>query len=184
MNFFGPNYNLVKTSNKDGTKARSKYFTDDILEQSQNSSFKGSSIFNDLFLSMFNYKKEPEDRLYFNQLDQNVISHNLHIKMPRKSHFLYSTFDWKIKQLIQGGFFNVWIERYKSHSSVQSPQPDPDKGKVVLTMDHLSVGFIIWLVSLAIASAVMVLEHARFHLSNFFYGTVRRIILRRLQSNN
>ena len=169
---------------KEGEKATVNHFTHNILEQSQNSSFKGSSIFNDLFLSMHNYKKEPEDRYYFNQLEQKVLSDNIHIALPRKSHFFYSTFDWKIKQLIQGGFFNVWIERYKSHSSVQSPQPDLDKGKVVLTMDHLSVGFIIWLVSLAIASVVMVVEIVRVHLANFFRGILFKMILRRMQRNH
>ena len=183
MHEFGPEYPEVFLS-VDGTVSTSKYYTDDILEQSQNSSFKSIAIGSDLFLSMYNYKKEPKDRLYFNQLEQKVLSHNLHVHLPSKSNFLYSTFDWKIKQLIQGGFFNVWMERYKSHSSVQSPEHDPDEGKIVLTMDHLSVGFIVWLVSLAIASAVMILEHVRFHLSNFLYGILFRMILRRLQRNH
>ena len=169
---------------KEGNKATVNHVTDNILKQSQNSSFKGSGIFNGLFLSMYNYKKEPEDRLYFNQLEQKVLSHNVHISMPRQSHFLYSTFDWKMKQLVHGGFFNVWMERYTSHSSVQSLEPDPDEGKVVLTMDHLSVGFIIWLVSLAIASVVMIIETVRIRVSYFLYGTVRTMVLRRLQRNN
>ena len=171
-------------TDKDGTEITVNHSTNNVLEQSQDSSFKSSAIFNDLFLSMYNYKKDEEDRYYFNQLEQKVLSHNVHIKMPEKSFFLYSTFDWKIKQLIQGGFFDHWMERYTSHPSVQAPEPDPDEGKVVLRMDHLSVGFTIWLVSLVIALVVMVLEFARFHLSIFLYKILLRMTLRRSQRNH
>ena len=143
MNDLGIGFMQTVVFHDTGTEVIVKYVSEYILEDLQDSSFKSSGIFNDLFLSMYNYKKEPRDRFYFNQLEQKLLSHNVHISLPRKTHFLYSTFDWKIKQLIQGGFFDLWMEHYTSHSSLQKPEPDPDEGKVVLTMDHLSVGFTI-----------------------------------------
>ena len=142
--------------------------TSNIFNQLQSSSCKHFVIFNELALSMLNYKKEPKDRLTFHQLDKKLFSHNIHVSLPLKSNFLYSTFDWKITQLVQGGFFNHWMDRYLSHPSVKAPEPEDNR--VALTLDHLSVGFIIWLGMLLIATVAMITELVRFKLANYFRG--------------
>ena len=152
-----------------------------IMKQLQSSSFKGFVLDNDLTFSMYNYKKKPKDRLYFHQRDYGGFSNNVYIMLPSKNHFLYSTLDWKIKQLVEGGFFVHWFDRYLSDSSLQKPEPEPDGDKVVLTMDHLSVGFIIWLGMLLIASAAFIAEIARVHLANYLRGILFRMIWRKHQ---
>ena len=150
-----------------------------ILKQLQNSSFKGFVHDNELTFTMYNYKKTPKDRLFFHQLDEKDLSYNLHIKLPDKNNFLHSAFDRKIRQLVEGGFFVHWLDRYLSDSSLRKPEPEPDDDKVVLTMDHLAVGFIIWLGMLLIASVAVVFELARVHLGNYFHGILFQMILRK-----
>ena len=157
-----------------------------VFKQLQNSSFKGFAIENQLTFEMHNYKKEPKDRLYFHQLEQKIISYNVHVGFFGDD-YLYSTFDWKIKQLIEGGFFAHWVDRYFSHPSVQAPEPEPDDDKVVLTIDHLSVGFIIWLGMLLISSVAFITEFLRVHLANYLQRILFQMIFRkhqRLQRNH
>ena len=151
------------------------------MKQLQNSSFKGFVLDNDLAFLMYNYKKEPKDRRYFHQRDYNIHSYNVHILLPSKFHFLYSTFNWKIRQLVEGGFFVRWHKRYLSDWSLRKPEPEPDDDKVVLTMDHLLVGFIIWLGMLLIASVAVIVELARVHLPHFLHGILFQMILRKHQ---
>ena len=152
-----------------------------ILKQLQNSSFKGFAGDTELAFPMYNYKKKPKDRLYFHQLDQKAFTSNIYVRLPDKAHFFYATFDWKIKQLVQGGFFIHWIDQYLSDFSLRQPEPEPDDDKVVLTMNHLSVGFIIWLGILAIAAIIFIAEVARLHLGIYFRGILFQIILRKHQ---
>ena len=152
-----------------------------LFDHLQNSSFKSFTIDNEVAFSMHNYKKAPKDRLYFHQLDEKILSYNIHVNLPKKRNFLYSTFDWKVRQLVEGGFFVHWIDRYLSDSSLRKPEPEPDDDKIVLTMDHLSVGFIIWLGMLLIASAVFIAELARDYLSNYLHGILFQMILRKHQ---
>ena len=130
---------------------------------------------------MYNYKKEPKDRLYFDHFDPDLRRYNVYVMLPRKSNFLYSTLDWKIRQLVEGGFFNYWIERYLSDSSLRKPEPEPDDDKVVLTMDHLSVGFIIFIGMLLVASVAMIAELVRVHLGNYLRGILFQMILKKHQ---
>ena len=152
-----------------------------IFKQLQNASFKGFLLDKELDFTMYNYKKEPKDRLYFHQLEKKICSYNLHVTLPSKHNFLHSTLDRKIRQLVEGGFFAHWIDRYLSDSSLQKPEPEPDDDKVVLTMDHLSVGFIIWLGMLLIASAALTAELVRVHLANYLRGILFEMILRKHQ---
>ena len=139
---------------------------DEAFKQLQDSSSKRFVIYNELSLKMFNYKKEPKDRLYFHQLEQKVLSHNVHVALSQKSDSLHLSFDWKIKQLIQGGFFVHWIDRHMNHRSVKEKEPEDDR--VVLTMNHLSVGFIIWFGILLIALIALIAEFSQFYLANHF----------------
>ena len=152
-----------------------------IYEQLQNSSFKGFLLGNDFTISMYNHKKEPKDRIFFHRLDQKAFSSNVHVHLPLKYNFLYSTLDRKVSQLVEGGFFVHWIDRYLSDSSLRKPEPEPDDDKVVLTMDHLSVGFIIWLGMLLIASGAFIAETARVHLANYLHEFFFQMILKKHQ---
>ena len=150
-----------------------------IFMQLQDPTFKSFAIDNELNFSMYNYKKEPKDRLYFHQLERKIISYNVYVGFSPEREFLFSTFDWNIKQLVEGGFFALWIDRYLSHPSVQAPKPGDTK--VVLTMDHLMVGFTIWLGMLLIAFVAFTVEFLRVHLANYFQGILFQIILRKHQ---
>ena len=157
-----------------------------IFKQLQDPTFKGFAVYDIFGFTMYNYKKEPEDRLYFHQLKKKIyISHNVHVGIQTNYDFLLTTFDWKIKQSVEGGFFAYWIDKFVSHSSVQAPEPEDDR--VVLTMEHLSVGFILWLGILLIASVAFVAEFTRVHLANYMKGILFQMILRkhqRLQRNH
>ena len=156
-----------------------------IFKQLQDPTFKSFAVYNQLTFSMYNYKKEPKDRLYFHQLERKFISYNVHVGFGTHHDFLYSTFDGKIKRLVESGFFVHWIDRYLSHPSVQAPEPEDNR--VVLTMDHLMVGFIIWLGMLTIASVAFIAEYLRVHLTNYLHGNIFQMVLRkhqRLQRNH
>ena len=150
-----------------------------IMKQLQNSSFRGFVLDNDLAFSLYNYKKEPKDRRYFHQRNFNIHSYNVHILLPSKNHFLYSTLDLKIKQFVEGGFFVRWHDRYMSDWSLRKPELEDNR--VVLTMDHLSVGFTIWLGMLLIASVAVIVELVRVHLPHYLHGLLFQIILRKHQ---
>ena len=148
--------------------------TNEIINQSQNLLFEGCFISNELDLNLFNSAKKPTKKFHFQKLDQKVITYNLKVKLPPATNFLHSTFKWKIQQLIQGGFFDHWLKPYLNHQSVVEKELEDDK--VVLTMDHLSVGFTIWLAMLLISTLVFIGEHIKLHVLNYF----RAMLLRRL----
>ena len=150
------------------------YSIDKVLRQLQDPSFKGTAVFNDIALKMYNYKKDPKDRLYFNQLEEKIMSDNVHVSLSDRSNFLYSTFDWKIKQLVEGGFFVHWMDRYTSHPSVQ--KSEPGDSRIVLTMEHLSVGFTMWLGILRLASFALIGELAWFQRKNYLRGILFKMI--------
>ena len=152
-----------------------------VFKQLQDPTFKSFAIHNQHIFTMYNYKKKPKDRLYFHQLHLKLLSHNVHVGFSKQNVFLYSTFDWKIKQLVEGGFFAYWIDQYFSHPSLRKPEPEPDDDKVVLTMDHLSVGFTIWLGMLLIAAVAFIAEFLRVHLANYLQGIIFKMVLRKHQ---
>ena len=88
---------------------------------------------------------------------------------------LHSTFKRKINQLIQGGFFNQWFDPYLNHQSMFDNEMRTDK--IVLTMDHLTPGFTIWLSALKIASISFIVELIRFYFCNFLRSMLIKDIL-------
>ena len=152
-----------------------------VFKQLQDPTFKSFAVHNELAFYMYNYNKKPGDRLYFHQLEKKIVSYNVYIAFHLGPDLLFPTFDWKIKRLVESGFFVHWIDRYLSHPSVQAPKPEPDDDKIVLTMDHLMVGFTIWLGMLLIASVVFIAEFARVHLINYLQGILFQMVLRKLQ---
>lgn len=152
------------------------YPTYEILYQLQNSSFKGAAIYNDLELIMYNYKQPLEYKLNFIRLDQKVISYNIGIDLPSQKSYLLTTIKLKLKQLIEGGFFNHWMDNYLTHQSLFEEQFEDDK--VVLTIDHLSVEFLLWLAFLLISLLVLIAELLRFTIFNYIRAMLFETIFR------
>lgn len=136
-----------------------------ILNETKNSSFKGTALLADSHLLFYNYKKQPADKIFFHKLKQIFLSYNMAIILPERIIY-QSTFKFKINQLIHGGFFDHWMNKYLHHPSLLKKQEDDNK--VVLTMDHLSVGFSIWLAMLLIASMMFITELARSKIAKYF----------------
>ena len=145
---------------------------DDILVRIQNPQSNIAAIFNDLDLFLHNYKKNLKDKFHFHKLDQNFVSCNKAVWLPRH-HLISSTFKKKISQLIEGGFFNHWMDPYLSHRSVLEEEIVDDR--IVLTLDHLSVGFTLWLGILFIATVAFFTEFCRIHAQNFVRGLISEI---------
>ena len=124
-----------------------------ILERLQDSSFKGVAIFDEATLKLQNYNRE--DKLKFEIIEQKINSHNFGVQSHTYS-FLNPIYLKKIHQLIEGGFFQLWFERVNSHRSLAEKEVEDDK--VVLTMDHLGVGFIFTVVLLLISMVAFIGE--------------------------
>lgn len=74
------------------------------------------------------------------------------LRFPRH-HKLFDPFNDKIKQLLEGGIMQMWVEEfYNLKRTITSKHPE------VLTTDHLSTGFKIWLSCVFIATSSFVLE--------------------------
>ena len=65
-----------------------------ILKQLQNSSFKGFAFDNELTFSIYNYKKEPKDRLYFHQLDKKDSTYNIHVDLTWRFYVSWRSFNF------------------------------------------------------------------------------------------
>lgn len=128
---------------------------EEVLIFTQDSALSVAVVYNELDLFLINYKKNLSERLQFIKLDQKMFSYNKAIILPHNS-FIFSTFKHKINQLLEGGFFEHWLKPYLKHRSIVEEKIIDDR--VVLTMDHLSVGFTLWLAILLIAAVLFIVE--------------------------
>ena len=147
-----------------------------ILGKIQDFSFKAAIVYDELALSMTNFKKPADQKLHFNKLEQKVMSYNMAVRLPDYRSLLHSTFKWKINQLIQAGFFNYWMDVYLKDPSIVTQEEEDVR--VVLTMGHLDVGFILWISFLAIGLAVFVLELGKFYSAFYFDAFLRTTVLK------
>lgn len=73
-----------------------------------------------------------------------------------KNHEFYEIFDHKLQQLFTSGLINFYVSEF-----LQKVDPKryykPEEPKV-LTMEHLEAGFVIWLISVAFAIVVFIVE--------------------------
>ena len=135
-------------------------------------------MFHDINLRMYNYKKRPEEKLNFRKLEQKAISYNLAVTLPPFWSCLHSTFKSKVNQLIQAGIFKYWLDPYLNHPSmIEEPL---EENKIVLTFDHLSVGFTLWIGMLLIATLGFTAELARFRVSIYVKALVIKTVLKSL----
>ena len=142
------------------------YPMDAVFNQTQNSSFDGAMLYPELEMYLYNYKKAAKDKFHFNTLKEKMISYNVAVALPDSINFMHSTFELKINQLIQGGFFYHWIEHYMTDQSLIEKEVEEDK--IVLTINHLSVGFTLWLGMLMFASIAFTIELARSGFTKYF----------------
>ena len=73
----------------------------------------------------------------------------------KKYSFLFEVLDRKISQLVEAGLMDYYIDEY-----MKKPEPIDETGPVVLTFEHLGVGFKIWLLALFISTFAFCLEHS------------------------
>ena len=148
------------------------YSMDEIFKQlSSNSSFKGAAVYSELDLFMFNYKKRPEEKLIFRKLQQKAISYNLAVTLPPFWNYLHSTIKSKVNQMVQAGFFKCWLDPLV----IEEPL---EENKIVLTFDHLSVGFTLWIGMLLIAMVGFIAELARCHVPIYVKALVIKNFLK------
>ena len=119
----------------------------------QNPSFKGVVIFDEASLKMLNYHRK--DKLQLNTIDQKIVSYNLGYCLV-EDKFITQIYLKKMAQLRDGGFLG------RIDPPANEDEPD---NRVVLTLDHLGVGFSIWclllLVALFVFGAERILSKAR-----------------------
>lgn len=89
------------------------------------------------------------------RLEQRIYGIYHGLRIPT-NHFLYPSFNQKIDQLVTGGIIDEWYSKQKNHRYVV--QKPPKTAPFVLNMNHLSIGFQIWLSLLLVAFLVFLGE--------------------------
>lgn len=93
-----------------------------------------------------------------NVLRENIFSEPAGLPFGPKS-ILYFPFNKAISQLFEGGLTSFWRNYYyeKNKRNLLQPESEPK----VFSMDHLAVGFYIWLGFLAVGSIAFLVEMLR-----------------------
>jgi hypothetical protein len=92
----------------------------------------------------------------FTILEEIVLSDHWGFRFEA-NNFMYDAFNRKIDQLVESGLADLIIKNV----TVEWRDIEPDEKHVALTIDHLSVWFYLWLILLAIALLVFILEICR-----------------------
>lgn len=104
----------------------------------QNPSFKGCTIAESTIL-----KESENESIEFHLLEKKIITFNWGIAFQRSS-FLSPIFRTKIDQLVTAGLYDEWYRMISEKRKLfRKKQPKPYD--TVLTLQHLSIGFYIWL---------------------------------------
>lgn len=135
-----PGLSIVYTSDKEGSEISKRIY--------RNSSFNGAA-----FVNMFVTKNftEGTDGHSVKLLKEGMFKVFKGLQIPRNS-VLFESFNNIIKRLLEGGILQIWIKQY--YEDVKKPE----QGPTVLTMEHLSVGFFIWLFFLLLAALGFIIE--------------------------
>lgn len=75
-----------------------------------------------------------------------------------KNHFLFKAFDRKLSQLVEAGLAKRFIDEFENDYKMER---EPDVEPEVLSFEHLSVGFQIWLLFLLVSFLCFCLELLR-----------------------
>lgn len=130
--------------------------------QSDNFKFRRSFLVSEGNCISRVYQDDP-GALRMKLLDQRVFSFHQAITFHRHS-FFYSSFNKKIKQLKPSGVVNMLqykiykAEKMLDQYRIKNSQKLEEKPPVVLTMDHLTIGFLIWIALLLMAFCIFVIN--------------------------
>jgi hypothetical protein len=110
--------------------------------------------------NLVSYAQFTDGRLIERALKERFWIDMRGLMIPR-NHKLFTVIDRKIQQHIEGGlidFYNAeWIELLKPNYKEYAIRKEP-RGPKVLTLKHLEAGFVVWLVSICVASVIFVFE--------------------------
>lgn len=113
-------------------------------------SFKGGVFISDEMLATL--KTDYRGEIEWITIKQPVLSS--HVAMYfEQNHFLFEPINEKINQLINGGIIDHWIKN--ATNSRYNLEKQTKRGPKVLTMNHLMIGFQVWLLFLAFACSVL-----------------------------
>lgn len=136
-------------------------------------SFKGSAMVNSIVFLMKTI--EFRGKHHWKVLDQKVFSFCEGIPFARH-HYLYSSFNEKIKQLTAGGFIDYWQAKWTKHRNVTEKPPEPDP--IILNLERLSIGFEIWLIMIGISTMAFLGEIVYFWVPKLYYALIFKQILK------
>ena len=134
-----------------------------ILERLQDSSFQGVVFYDEA--SLIGQKYGRKEKLIFEIIEQKIFSFNYGV-LSNLNAFFNPQYLERVKQLIEGGFFQLWFEKVSSHRSLAEKVQQEDK--IVLTMHYLGVRFLIILVMLSIVALAFVGEFLTANWLTFF----------------
>lgn len=123
------------------------------FEKIKDSSFEGCLLQDNFLLLISNVVKKQSTQWI--TLKENILSNNLGLIL-RRDQFASPIFNEKINQFIGGGFFNQWMYEWTKSRYVIEKPPEPEP--VILNMNHMEIGFVIWLLMLFLSSAVFLGE--------------------------
>lgn len=116
----------------------------------------GSIILEELYLQQF--QMFLKENFTMKILEENVFALFYVVLFPQV-HFLYKPFNDIILFVVQSGLIDYWERiRFPPNFLLWKPQETADP--VVLTWDHLYIGFYIWLFCIAVSAAAFVAEIA------------------------
>lgn len=126
------------------------------MERGDDYNFKGSFLVAEL--NVHSTIATQQGKLRLKVMEQRVISLHFGLQLNRHS-FLHSPLDVRIRQLAQTGIIaNHLVQAKDSSVKFAALKEENDKQLVVLSMDHLSCGFIVWIIMLSMAVAQFFLE--------------------------
>lgn len=118
----------------------------DILADSANLGYMFDS---DAF---YYFNREHHGQYQFMKLPEKVMVNHKSFVFPR-NHFIPLVFERKIPQLVEAGITERILKEFE-----YSDRKSHDDKRKVLTIEHLSVGFKIWLLFLALSFGFFCLE--------------------------
>lgn len=130
---------------------------DDIILEIFDPSFKGGIQFNTD--AMIGYVLESNGTILARILKETLFTAANGLEFPQ-NHWMYDVFNRKTKQLFTSGLFNHIYEVYLNYANGKSAIYKEFNGKEheILIMKHLEAVFVIWLVSVGIATVTFMLE--------------------------
>lgn len=151
IEFYGEFFNRAIFNH---TKSFKELF--ELLEFADDFEFKGSFFL--LEAGIDDKIKKERGRLRIKHLDRKVFTVHIGIKFERHS-FLHWSFNRKIKQLAESGCIETFNRlETDSHKTSSGRANEKQLEPIVLTMDHLNIGFLIWILLLAAATLIFLIN--------------------------